>query len=118
MPLLLPGMAASASGTASASASASTSVKHLEAFWNVVVEGGLLSSPSHERKFLAFKLFQVCGCVLQGEGGYVPMCVCARVHVWEEYTISCMLVTLLSTPFSLLHSPPPGPHPCPGTLTL
>ena len=35
------------------------SVKHLDSFWNVVVEGGLLASPSHERKFLALRLFQV-----------------------------------------------------------
>ena len=34
-------------------------VKHLEAFWTVVVEGGLLGSESHERKFLALQLFQV-----------------------------------------------------------
>jgi hypothetical protein len=31
----------------------------VEAFWSVVVEEGLLASTSHERKFLAFKLFQV-----------------------------------------------------------
>jgi hypothetical protein len=36
-------------------------VKHLEAFWTVVVEGGLLGSESHERKFLALQLFQVLG---------------------------------------------------------
>ncbi|KAG1677626.1 hypothetical protein FOA52_010407 [Chlamydomonas sp. UWO 241] len=51
LPLLLPSMG-------EGGAPGGASMGQVEAFWSVVVEQGLLSSPSHERKFLAFRLFQ------------------------------------------------------------
>ena len=63
LPVLIPGMASTAASgsTSAAPGPMAATVKHLEAFWNVVVEGGLLGSESHERKFLALQLFQVLG---------------------------------------------------------
>eukprot|EP00955_Chlamydomonas_euryale_P072575 361441-Chlamydomonas_euryale.AAC.1 len=58
LPVLLPRMGSHGHAQRNGGSGAAAAMAHVDAFWSCVVERGLLSSPSHERKFTALALFQ------------------------------------------------------------